>query len=56
MMSQQLTLSSLFSALALALLCVSTSVRDFAGQDAAGGAALSLISTQAGLSPGLLQD
>jgi len=34
MMSQQLTLSSLFSVLALAGLCVVGSVRDLAGFDA----------------------
>lgn len=32
-MSQQLTLSSLFSVLALAMLCVVTTARDIAGRD-----------------------
>jgi hypothetical protein len=49
MMSQQLTLSSLFCVLALAGLCVSTSARDLAGVDAPRVAAM-----QAELAPGLL--
>lgn len=47
-MSQQLTLSSLFSVLALAALCVVASVRDLAGDDAPA------IAVQAELAPGLL--
>jgi hypothetical protein len=47
-MSQQLTLSSLFSVLALAGLCVVASARDLAGQDHA-------LPVQAELSSGLHQ-
>jgi len=47
MMSPQLTLSSLFSVLALAGLCVMTSARDVAGFDAP-------LAVQAELAPGLL--
>ncbi|MFO6445957.1 hypothetical protein ACLBKU_02315 [Erythrobacter sp. NE805] len=47
-MSQQLTLSSLFCALALAGLCVVGSARDLAGLDAP------LVAEQAELAPGLL--
>jgi hypothetical protein len=49
-MSQQLTLSSLFSMLALAALCVVTSARDLAGVDAPTVAAV-----QAEFAPGLLE-
>jgi hypothetical protein len=49
MMSQQLTLSSLFSVLALASLCVVTSARDWAGHD------VPAVAEQAELTPGLLQ-
>ena len=48
MMSPQLTLSSLFCALALAGLCVVTSVRDLNGVEAA------VFEQQAELAPGLL--
>lgn len=51
MMSPQLTLSSLFSVLALAGLCVVTSVRDLAGIDTA--AAASIYTVQAELASGL---
>ncbi|MDT8280901.1 MAG: hypothetical protein RQ806_10195 [Erythrobacter sp.] len=51
-MSPQLTLSSLFSVLALAGLCVVTSARDLAGIDAAAAAAPYAV--QAELAPGLL--
>ena len=54
-MSQQLTVSSLFSVLALALLCVTTTVREWTGEDAALAGNPSPISIQAGLAPGLLQ-
>lgn len=50
-MSPQLTLSSLFSVLALAGLCVVTSVRDLAGIDTA--AAASIYTVQAELASGL---
>lgn len=50
MMSQQLSLSSLFCVLALAGLCVVTSVRDLAGYNAP-----ALAAVQAELSPGLLE-
>ena len=49
MMSQQLTLSSLFCVLALAGLCVVTSLRDISGVDAPA------FEQQAELAPGLLQ-
>ncbi len=52
MMSQQLTLSSLFSVLALAGLCLVTSARDLTGIDAP--AATSPYAEQAELAPGLL--
>jgi hypothetical protein len=52
-MSQQLTFSSLFSVLALAMLCVVTSARDFTGHDLAMSAP-ALISVQAEPLPGLL--
>jgi hypothetical protein len=54
-MSPQLTLSSLFCALALACLCVVASVRDFAGMagPAAPAAAHPALAAQAGLGPGL---
>lgn len=52
-MSPQLTLSSLFSVLALAGLCVVTSVRDWAGHDGAMSAP-GLVSVQAEPLPGLL--
>lgn len=51
-MSAQLTLSSLFCVLALAGLCVVTSVRDLAGLDAPGSAPSHVV--QAELAPGLL--
>lgn len=50
-MSPQLTLSSLFSVLALAGLCVVTSARDLAGIDAPAAAAPRVV--QAELAPGL---
>ncbi|MBU2588365.1 MAG: hypothetical protein KJ872_09655 [Alphaproteobacteria bacterium] len=50
-MSPQLTLSSLFSVLALAGLCVVTSARDLAGIDPAAAAAPYAV--QAELAPGL---
>ncbi len=50
-MSPQLTLSSLFSVLALAGLCVVTSARDLAGIDPAAAAAPNAM--QAELAPGL---
>lgn len=50
-MSPQLTLSSLFSVLALAGLCIVTSARDMAGVDAPIAAAS--YSVQAGLAPDL---
>ena len=49
MMSQQLTLSSLFCVLALSGLCVVTSLRDISGVDAPA------FEQQAELAPGLLQ-
>jgi len=52
-MSPQLTLSSLFSVLALAGLCVITSARDLAGVEAS--AVSSPYEMQAELAPGLLQ-
>ena len=52
-MSQQLTLSSLFSVLALAGLCVVTTLGDLAG-DTRGLAAPSAISIEAEALPGLL--
>lgn len=52
-MSQQLTLSSLFSALALAALCITTSARDLGSNDSA-LAAPSFTSVQAEPLPGLL--
>ncbi len=52
-MSPQLTLSSLFSALALAALCVVASARDLSGGDGA-FAAPSLVKVQAEPLPGLL--
>jgi hypothetical protein len=55
-MSQQLTLSSLFSVLALGLLCVTTTLGNLSADDSAFRASTSPTSTQAGLSPGLLQD
>jgi hypothetical protein len=55
-MSQQLTLSSLFSVLALGLLCVSTTLGNLSADDRAFRSSTSLISIQAGLLPGLLQD
>lgn len=48
-MSQQLTLSSLFCVLALAGLCVVTSLRDLSGVDAP------VMAEQAERAPGLLQ-
>ena len=51
-MSPQLTLSSLFSVLALAGLCVVTSVSDLAGAQAS--AAPASLVVQAGVAPGLL--
>ncbi len=51
-MSPQLTLSSLFSVLALAGLCMVASARDLAGIDAA--AAPAPYAVQAGLTPDLL--
>ena len=51
-MSPQLTLSSLFSVLALAGLCVVTGARDVAGYNAPEAAAPYAI--EAGLAPGLL--
>ncbi len=59
-MSQQLTLSSLFSVLALASLCIVTSVQDWAGSDqraapaTAAAAPSAVLSIQAELAPGLL--
>ena len=50
-MSQQLTLSSLFSVLALAGLCIATGARDLAGIEAP--AAPAPFEVQAGLSPDL---
>ncbi|WP_324074203.1 MAG: hypothetical protein RSE14_12715 [Erythrobacter sp.] len=50
-MSQQLTLSSLFSVLALAGLCIVTGARDLAGIEAP--AAPAPFEVQAGLSPDL---
>lgn len=52
-MSPQLTLSSLFSVLALAALCVVTSARDLSGSDTA-FAAPSLTKVQAEPLPSLL--
>ena len=52
-MSPQLTLSSLFSVLALAGLCMVTGARDVAGVEAPAAAAP--YAMQAGLAPGLLQ-
>lgn len=52
-MSPQLTLSSLFSVLALAALCITTSARDLSSSDSA-FAAPSLIKVQAEPLPGLL--
>jgi hypothetical protein len=54
-MSPQLTLSSLFCALALACLCVITSARDLAGmaRPAAPAAAHPALAARAGLGPGL---
>ncbi len=52
-MSPQLTLSSLFSVLALAGLCVVTSARDLAGIDAPAAAAAAPYVVQAELAPGL---
>lgn len=54
-MSQQLTLSSLFSVLALAGLCVTISARDLAGVDApvAAQSYAPSLSVQAELAPGL---
>ncbi|AOL93921.1 hypothetical protein [Porphyrobacter sp. LM 6] len=54
-MSQQLTLSSMFSVLALAGLCVVSSARDLAGYDAPSVEA-SPYAVQAELAPGLLSD
>lgn len=53
MMSQQLTLSSLFSVFALGALCVVTTARDMTGGDN-GLAAPALVSVQAEPLPGLL--
>ena len=53
-MSPQLTLSSLFSVLALAGLCVVTSARDLAGFEAPASASASPYAMQAELTPGLL--
>ncbi|MFN4020913.1 MAG: hypothetical protein ACK4IC_10405 [Erythrobacter sp.] len=50
-MSPQLTLSSLFSVLALAGLCLVTAVQDLAGAEAA--AAPAPFAVQAGLAPDL---
>jgi hypothetical protein len=50
MMSQQLTLSSLFCVLALSGLCVVTSARDLAGYPAPAP----VLAEQAELAPGLL--
>lgn len=52
-MSPQLTLSSLFSVLALAGLCISTSARDLASNQTAVAAPV-LVSVQAEPLPGLL--
>jgi len=52
-MSPQLTLSSLFSVLALAGLCVVTSARDLAGIDDPAAAAAATYVVQAELAPGL---
>ncbi|MEA1619973.1 hypothetical protein SOQ14_13705 [Erythrobacter sp. T5W1-R] len=52
-MSQQLTLSSLFSVFALGALCVVTTARDMTGGDN-GLAAPALVSVQAEPLPGLL--
>jgi hypothetical protein len=52
-MSQQLTLSSLFSVLALAALCITTSARDLSNSDGALPTA-TLMSVQAEPLPGLL--
>lgn len=52
MMSPQLTISSLFSVLALAGLCVVTSARDLSGADTPVAAAPYAV--QAELAPGLL--
>jgi hypothetical protein len=54
-MSPQLTLSSLFSVLALACLCVAASLQDLAGMErpAARAAAHALLAAQAGPAPGL---
>lgn len=54
MMSPQLTLSSLFSVLALAGLCLVTSARDIAGVEAP--VPYSPYAVQAELSPGLLSN
>jgi hypothetical protein len=54
MMSPQLTLSSLFSVLALAGLCVVTSARDIAGVETPVAAAP--YGVQAELGPGLLSN
>lgn len=51
-MSPQLTLSSLFSVLALAGLCIVTSVQDLAGAEAPAAPAPDEV--QAGLAPDLL--
>ncbi|MCZ8134670.1 MAG: hypothetical protein O9266_00065 [Porphyrobacter sp.] len=51
-MSPQLTLSSLFSVLALAGLCIVTSVQDLSGAEAP--AAPAPYAVQAGLAPDLL--
>lgn len=56
-MSPQLTISSLFSVLALAGLCVVTGVRDLAGAELAAKQPLvfgQALFEQAGLEPGLL--
>ena len=55
-MSQQLTLSSLFSVLALAGLCAVSSARDLTGYDAPAAASASPYAVQAELAPGLLSD
>jgi hypothetical protein len=55
-MSQQLTLSSLFSVLALAGLCVVTSARDIAGDNAVIIAPIAFAPAQAGLASGLAGD
>jgi hypothetical protein len=54
-MSPQLTVSSLFSVLALACLCVAASLQDLAGMErpAARAAAHALLAAQAGPAPGL---